>query len=346
MRWQGVTIEAEDTALIQEVTKPRNFSQRNGSPRGSGWREGLTTEVTRVRIWLGIPPQVLDAAVTFSSGAKPQSSEQEGKVEVSNRPSLENALAKTEGDATSTLKATRVLLTAVRRLRLSAQLGNLGELRTAMDAAEKALAIVSQQFANAKGGWDFNEEACLLDGSFISEILAAAEKVGLRVFERDDRLYCYPALIRVSPAERSVLIDKTREKRLRPTVLVAHLKELQRKPPPFRPAIFMEALYSAYKKAVASRGKDLFGTNAIIALMELYELFTLLPGQSKEYSKQEFARDIYLLHKSRIDTTKDGSKINLVMARSKLDRKAITALTEEGEERHYYGISFAPGNKE
>jgi len=267
-------------------------------------------------------------------------------VEVSNRPSLENALAKTEGDATSTLRATQVLVTAVRRLRLNALLGNLGELRSAMDAAEKALAIVSQQFANTKGGWDFNEEACLLDGSFISEILATAEKMGLRVFERDDRLYCYPALIRVFPADRSVLIDKTREKRLRPTMLVAHLKELQKKPPRFRPAVFMEALYSAYKKAVASRGKDLFGTNAVIALMELYELFTLLPGQSKEYSKQEFARDIYLLHKSRIDTTKDGSKINLAAARSKLARKAITALTEEGEERYYYGISFIPDSKE
>ena len=38
--------------------------------------------------------------------------------------------------------------------------------------------------------------------------------------ELDNRLYCYPALLNVVPSERLVTIDKKRERRVRPTVLV------------------------------------------------------------------------------------------------------------------------------
>ena len=78
--------------------------------------------------------------------------------------------------------------------------------------------------------WDFDEETYLSDGSFTRELLDTANGMNVRMFEQDERLYCYPALVRILPGERAVLIDRDRERRLRPKVLVAHLQAIQRRP--------------------------------------------------------------------------------------------------------------------
>ncbi len=254
--------------------------------------------------------------------------------------SIEKALAKTEADANTTLKAAQTVANAIRKMRAASHTGNLKDLSLTIDAAEKAIEILKQQFVNTRIGWDFPQESYLSDGTYVKELLATGEQMGVRIFERDDRLFCYPSIIRILPAERSALIDKTKIKNLRPTVLVDYLKRIQRKPPSFRPETFMEALYKAYEKVVATRQKDSLGSEPVVALLELYELFTLLPGQSKEYSKHEFARDIYLLDKSDIKTTKNDNKMALHPPRNKFDRKAIGIIKEDGEEIYYRSISF------
>src|SRR2546422_5846193 len=125
-----------------------------------------------------------------------------------------------------------------------------------------------------------------------------------------------PALIRVSPNEKAVFIDKKRENCIRPSVLVSRLKELQRKPPRFRPEAFLAALFETYSDVVARRGKeDLLQTAPVVPLVDIYELLTRLPGQSREYSKQEFARDIYLLHRSGVDTTRNEARVSFPISR-------------------------------
>src|SRR3972149_6070513 len=170
---------------------------------------------------------------------------------------LEKALAKTEADADSALKTATAVVSSLKKFRTAAQTGNLRELRKTIEAAEQAITALKQQFTNAKEDWIFEEEAYLSNKAFTSEILEAAGQIGLKIFEQDDRLYCYPFLIRILPGERSILIDKKRERRLRPSVLVKHLKDLQSKPSRFRPEDFLESLYSAYETVVASRGKGL-----------------------------------------------------------------------------------------
>ena len=256
--------------------------------------------------------------------------------------SLETALSRTEADADAVLKATSALTTSLKRFRAAAHVGNLRELRPAIAAAEQALTGLRQQFANAKEGWDFDEDAYFANGSFPRELLETAERMNVRVFEQDDRLYCYPALIRVLPNDRSVLIDKARERRLRPTVLVNHLKDLQRRPPRFRPEAFLEALFEAYSTLVAKRGKDLFGQGVVVKLLEIYDLLTLLPGQSKEYSRQEFARDIYLLDQSGLTTTRKGYNVSFPAGTgTRSASSTIRVITQSGEEKIYYGIAFA-----
>jgi len=147
----------------------------------------------------------------------------------------------------------------------------------------------------------------------------------------------------VLPNERAVVIDKTRERRLRPSVLVRHLQELQNKPVRFKSEAFLESLYEAYSTAVKTRGKGRHETSAIVPLVEVYNLLTLLPGQAKEYARPEFARDIYLLDQSGVTTTRNGTAVSFHAARgNEPASRVIPIVTKDGQAKTYYGISFTP----
>jgi hypothetical protein len=281
-----------------------------------------------------------------SRNAAVQLVEKGGDMENNDQPNLEQSLAKTEADAAATLKAANALISSLRKLQGAAKTGSLRELRASIEAGERAMASLRQQFANAREGWTFDEEGYFANGLYSQEVVATGQQMGVRIFTRDERLYCYPALIRVSPNEKAVFIDRKREKRIRPSVLVTRLKELQRKPPRFRPEAFLAVLFEAYSKVVAMRGKeDLLQTAPVVPLVDIYELLTLLPGQSREYSKQEFARDIYLLHRSGVDTTRNAAKVSFPISQG-IPGRTISVIDEGGEEKRYYGICFTPASKE
>ena len=258
--------------------------------------------------------------------------------------SLEDALTKTDADADAALKAASAAIRSLKKFRAAANSGDLRELRRAIDAVEQSLTALRQEFANAKEGWDFDEEAYLTGGDFTRELLQTAKKSRVEIFEDGERLYCYPHLIRVLPADRAVLIDKVRERRLRPSFLVGHLKELQNKPVRFRPDAFLESLWTAYDTAVKMRRSKDMTSGAVIPLVEIYDLLTLLPGQSKEYSLQEFARDIYLLDKSGVNRTKKGQTVSWpASSGTRSTGRTITVITQKGRDQKYYGIAFADG---
>jgi hypothetical protein len=257
-------------------------------------------------------------------------------------PNLEKALARTESDALSSLKAGQAVLSALKRYVNAVKLGNLRDMPAALADLEKAEMVLRQQIATTRSGWDFDTDSYLGSGAFIREILDTAEQKGVRIFERDDRLYSYPVLIRVLPSERSVRIDKATDKRLRPSVLVNNLRELQKRPPRFRPETFLEALHAAYTKAVLLKGKGLPLGGTVISLLEIYELFTLLPGEAKDYSRQEFARDIYLLDRSGVTTTRKGARVSFPASTgTKTLSRTLSIINERGEEKLYFGISFS-----
>jgi hypothetical protein len=255
--------------------------------------------------------------------------------------SLEQALATTEAAADAALRAVGAATKAIKQARSAAHVGNLRELRPALAAAEQAVAVVQTQVSQTLESWEFDEDAYLSDGSFPRELLEAASRANLRMFEQDERLYCYPALIRVLTAERAVLVDRDRERRLRPSVLVAQLQAMQRRPPRFKPEAFLEALLNAYTALVAKRGKDAFGRGVAERLVDIYGLLTLLPGQTREYSRQEFARDVYLLDRSGVTVTRDHQVVSFPASSGTRSGSAIIRLvTESGEEKIYYGIAF------
>ncbi len=63
---------------------------------------------------------------------------------------LEQALAATETDAAATLRAAGAVMAPLRRFRTAAQMGDLHEIRSSMEAAESAMATLRQQMASAR----------------------------------------------------------------------------------------------------------------------------------------------------------------------------------------------------
>jgi hypothetical protein len=256
---------------------------------------------------------------------------------------LEKALAKTESDVNATLKATASVVSSLKKFRIAIGTGNLRELNKIIESSEQAIAALKQQFINTKEGWNFDSENYISSRAFPEEILQTAREMNVKIFEQDERLYCYPFLISILPNEMSVKIDKKKERRVRPSVLVSHLKSLQNKPVKFKSEVFIEGLFSAYealKALIRGRGQDHAGEGIVIPLLEIYKLLTIMPGLSKEYSQQEFARDLYLLDKNGI--TKKGFVISLPASTgTKSIKSTIKVITQEGSEKKYYGISFS-----
>ena len=258
--------------------------------------------------------------------------------------SLEAALAHAEAAAGRALDANADLAKALRRLRTSAQVGNLRDLRAMLAAVEQAAERARDEARRAASSWRLDEDAYFGSGRFSEELLATAEAAGLQLFERDERFYCYPVLVRVAPAERSVFVDRARERRIRPSVLVEHLREVQRRPPRFRPEAFLDALFRAYGHLVAKRGPDQLEAGLPVPLVDVYELMTLMPGAAREYSRQEFARDVYLLDRGGVTTTRRGYVVSFPASTgARSAGAAMRVVTESGQEKVYYGLAFSPG---
>jgi hypothetical protein len=214
---------------------------------------------------------------------------------------LEATLAGVEREAEAALKAVGMATTQLRKVRAAAKTGQLRDLRKAVAAAEGFSAELAESVASLRSAFDLDEQEYFASGEYVKELLAAAEGAGVAMFEEDDRLMCYPSLVRVLPADASVEVDKVRERRIRPSVLVSMLAAAQERAPRFKPESFLDSLRGAYELAVAGSGKS---PDAVVRLLDVWSVLTLLPGQSREYSKQEFARDLYLLDQSAVTSTR------------------------------------------
>ncbi len=256
--------------------------------------------------------------------------------------SLEEALAGIEEDAATLVKTVKQVATSYKKLRDAAKVGDLVKLRRLLDEAKQATLALGCDFGKTQEDWNMFDEGSYLSGKgFRQELLAAAQQMGVNIYEHDGYLFSYPVLLQILHKERAVSIDRTRESRLRPSVLVKKLKEVQDKPPRLKAQTFLEMLFSAYSIVVAGRGKHFIGTGTVIPLLELYQLLTLLPWQAAEYTRQEFGRDVYLLDKSGTVVTKKGHRANFHASTGVRDAsRTLTVIAQGGREKTYYGLSF------
>jgi chemotaxis protein histidine kinase CheA len=100
--------------------------------------------------------------------------------------SLEAALAETEAATERALDAAAQLTRSLRRLRGAAQVGNLRDVRATLSSVEQAAEQAEQQARQAAASWQLDEDAYFGDGRFTEELMSAAQRDGLQLFERDE----------------------------------------------------------------------------------------------------------------------------------------------------------------
>lgn len=251
---------------------------------------------------------------------------------------FETEFAAAERAVDSALKAAAATTRELRRARTGAKNGQVRDLRKALQAAETAATELADQARAARAGFDPNEQELLASGGYTKELLATAAAAGVAMFEEDDRLLCYPSLVRVLPGDAAVEIDRRREKRLRPSVLVGLLSAAQARPPRFKPEPFLDSLRSGYELVVAQTGKK---PDAVVRLIDVWAVLTLLPGQGREYTKQEFARDLYLLDQSGVTgTPRSPRRLRWAASTGTKGTGVLTTVTRSGQQQRYWGVSF------
>ena len=252
---------------------------------------------------------------------------------------LENALTRSEEAFEIAVKSAQTALKMIKNTKTAAQNGTIKEIPKSINLARTSLEALAKVFEEAAASWDFDEEAYFQDGNYIQELLAQAEEMEVSIFEQDGQMFCYPFLIRFAPNERVLKIDKTSEKRLKPSLVIKRLKVLQEKPVRFKPIKFLDSIYKAYE--LLSKSKKALTKENSIFLDEIYSVLTMLPGQSREYTKQEFARDIYLLDQSGVTATSKGLEMKITQSSgAKEAKRTLTVVTKSGKEKTYCGIRF------
>ncbi|MBI5949579.1 MAG: hypothetical protein HY875_15675 [Chloroflexi bacterium] len=260
---------------------------------------------------------------------------------------FENALATTETDSRASLKAAESAVQALRKLVAATRAGDISALERGLDDADAKVQALREQLRNTREGWSFETQTYSDVGMLTEELVACAREAGLPVYEQDGRIFSYPVLVRVIPGDRALLIDKERVRGIRPSAVVERLKRLAQKPPRFKPEAFLEALFEAYQLRLRIEGgatMQLDGNGPQIQLIRLHELLTLFPGHDKEYTRADFARDIYLLDRSGAKLTKGGrAEMSLPQAATATKTSTKTVLTivdQAGKQREYGSISF------
>lgn len=250
---------------------------------------------------------------------------------------LEAALEATEERVDAALRATLALMRELKKAKTGAERGQLRELRRALSAAAVLAGDAARAADGGAASFDFDEQEHLASGSYTQELLEAAAAQNVSMFEADERLLCYPSLIKVLPGDAAVEIDRRREKRLRPSVLVGLLATTQARPPRFRPEPFLKSLESGYD-LVRSQGQQRDG--AVVRLVDVWGVLTLLPGQQREYTRPEFARDLYLLDSSAVATAKSGRALRWHASTGTRGSGTLATVAQTGQQQLYWGISF------
>jgi len=251
---------------------------------------------------------------------------------------LEETLAATERTVDSALRSTAAVTRELRKALAGARNGQIREARKALAGAQAATIGLVEETQSLSDGFDPDEQAYLASGGYVKELLAAAEARGVRIFEEEDRLLCYPSLLRVLPGDAAVEIDRVRERRIRPSVLVGLLARTQDRAPRFKAEAFLDSLRAGYELVVASEGKK---DDGVIRLVDIWSVLTMLPGQRGQYSKQEFARDLYLLDQSGVTrTARNSRELRWSASTGTKGSGVLVTVSRSGQRQHYWGVSF------
>jgi hypothetical protein len=261
-------------------------------------------------------------------------------------PTFEEGFAAAENAADSMLKALSDVATLARQLRRASQDGNIAAIRRTSERLDANVNRIRQEAANAANAWPFTEEAEreYLEDGYTEELKGEAQKKGLQVFDRDGRLIAHPSVVRVMPGERAVRIDRRQSSAVRPTKIVADLEKLQNSPPRSNPQQLLEKLYQTYLELTDRDTADslkLGKVGQVVRLNRVYSLWTGRPQAEREYSRLDFARDLYNLETSGVNQVRSRARVSFpASAGTRSTQGIISFVGPDGEPVLYYGIQF------
>ncbi len=262
----------------------------------------------------------------------------EGPDSVPKALGLEAALATAEAELDAAEKAVGSVRRELKRAKAAAAIGQVRDLRLSLDAASALAAALAAQVDAVAGSYDIDEAELLASGGYTKELLAAAAEAGVAMLEDDDRLLCYPSIVRVLAGELALEIDRRRARGIRPSVVVEQLRRAQQAGPRAKAAPFLASLLGAYDLVVARQRKP---SGAVVRLLDVYGVLTLLPGQTREYSKAEFARDLYLLDQSGVrEVGTSGRRLRWAASTGTRQSGMLTTVAVTGQQQRYWGVAF------
>lgn len=261
---------------------------------------------------------------------------------------LEDAFAGVEQAADAALDSTKKLQSLLRQLHKAAREGNIAALTRVQGRLLDAANHLTVAAAGAADSWPFDgdDEVEYLGEHYAAELLRVADENDLSIHERDSQLICHPSTVRILPAERAVRIDRKKVSTIRPSHLVVELRKNQKRSANFKPGPFLKALDKVYSELTPKPrlGEATPAAGPVIPLETIYKLLTSLPGSARDYSRTDFARDIYHLETARVSTTRAGTGVKRVtFPTSTTARRAenlFTFVDPDGREVAYSAIRF------
>lgn len=251
---------------------------------------------------------------------------------------FEQACETTERAAGAAVVAISAQLKAAKELARAAGDGEIAKIHKAAERLRAASDAARQEIVNAQRAWPLSaeEEEEVLRATYEDELIEIARQERLEIRRQEQRLLAFPLVLRVVPARRAVLLDKKAVTAIRPSKLVAVLKTAAAKKPKLSPERFIETLHDAYRLVVSDTE-----AGAGTTLARVYEAMTVMPDVRREYSVTDFTRDLFLLDRSGVRTTKSGSRLSLPAATGTKGGKTFQFVDPSGEPVTYYGIRFS-----
>ncbi len=253
---------------------------------------------------------------------------------------IEEAFERTEETAQELQSAAARVASRARALVKAGQTGNLAAVKRSWMQLREDSQALSNRLEESDPLWPFTEEEerALFSDGYATELKAEAEASGLRMFERDGNLMCYPSILRVLP-DFAVRIDRKKVSTVRPSWLVRLLLKRQQKTSGYPPQRFLEALYSVYGE-LRRDSSGLLGSD-VVPLVRIYGLLTALPGAQRDYDRTDFARDLYVLESEGPRQTKKGASVSFPSSTGTRRKSEIFSFVgPDGDVVEYYGIRF------
>ncbi|MHB8191244.1 MAG: hypothetical protein ACYDHP_12665 [Ferrimicrobium sp.] len=257
-------------------------------------------------------------------------------IDYEDTTSIELRLAVIERGIDSIIRNVTAANSRAKKAKRSAQSGSVRDLFLAINELSVLVTTAKETIDEVQAQCDFDATDWMASGAYQKEFLELAADEGLHAIESDGRILCYPTIMQLSTTDATVLLDKKKERGIRPSYLIDKLKTLSQRQIRFRADVFIEVLVLAYDLVVAEKKRR---DEAVVKLQEIYRVLTILPS-SRSYSKSEFARDVYLLDQSGITLTRDRRTLKLPASALTRSSGTMETVAKGGQVKLYAGIAF------